>query len=131
MPITAEPVFFIRHRYIWDRPMNKYDNDEIRRYRAPSMISVPSLVMMDINCSGTSSAARKNAVDSTPAYSMTNPSTRSTASRLPAPQYCATRMLIPRVRAAVNRLNRNWNCVASETAANSFCPTPDNISVSA
>ena len=38
---------------------------------------------------------------------------------------------MPRVRAAVNRLNRNWNCVASETAANSFCPTPDNISVSA
>ena len=76
MPITAEPVFFIRHRYIWDRPMNKYDNDEIRRYRAPSMISVPSLVMMDINCSGTSSAARKNAVDSIPAYSMTNPACR-------------------------------------------------------
>ena len=87
--------------------------------------------MIDISESGSSKVAAKNSNDNPPAYSMMNASTFSTASLLPAPQYCATRMLMPSVNAARHRLKMNWNCVASDIADSSSCPTPASINVSA
>ena len=120
IPVTAAPTFFIRHKYICDKPMNRYETDETRKYCEPMAISVASFVIIDINVSGMSSVNAKNTSDNPPAYSMMNAKTRSTAFVLPAPQYWATRMLMPSVSAVRHKLKMNWNCVARDTADSSF-----------
>ena len=100
--------------------MNRYETDDTRRYCEPMAISVASFVMIDISVSGTSNVNIKNISDNPPAYSIMNARTRSTAFALSAPQYWATRMLMPSVSAARHKLNTNWNCAASDTADSSY-----------